>query len=371
MRILILGDAPNIHTRRWAAYFVERGHDVHTASLEPGDDIAGTFHALPSASVPRALRYPLATPALRAMIAKLKPDLVNAHFVPNYGFIAALAGARPLATTVWGSDILVSARRSIVHRARATWALHHADLVLTDAQMLTDAVCALGVPRERTLTVPLGVDTTLFARGVRLEGTARAARDVGAEPRVASTRRLEPVYDVGTLLDAAARLLPRRRFALTIAGDGSERTKLERRAAELRIDPHVTFCGALPEVEIAAVLAEADVYVSTSLSDSTSVSLLEAMSAGAFPVVSDIPANREWVAHDRTGLLFPPRDARALALAMDHALSHATLRETAAAENRAAILARATREACMGVIERAFETLASHAPAESITRRST
>ncbi len=350
MRLLILGDAPNIHTRRWVGYFAERGHDVHVASCERSDALAGTFHPLPAWPVPRALRYPLAAPALHALVARLRPSVINAHFVPNYGFMTALAGVRPHALTVWGSDVLLSARRSPLHRLRARVALAHADLVLTDAAMLTDAVVGLGVPRARTVMVPLGVDTRVFAPAPR-----------GISPgllRVVSTRRLEPVYDIPTLLAGAAEAARGTSFALDIAGSGSLRTPLERAAREMR---HTSFHGGLPEAGIAGLLQCADVYVSTSLSDSTSVSLLEAMACGAFPVVSDIPANREWIEDGVNGLLFPPRDAVRLAACLRTALADAPRRAAAAAHNRALVAARASREECFGRIEAALQALADAA----------
>src|SRR5205814_7554687 len=132
----------------------------------------------------------------------------------------------------------------------------------------------------------------------------------------------------------------RRAFTLEIAGGGAERGSLDARAAARGLGEVAHFRGVLPEGEIAALVGRADVYVSTSLSDSTSVSLLEAMSAGAFPVVSDIPANHEWLVHGETALFFPPRDAEALAVELDRALGDADLRATAAARNRATVLAR-------------------------------
>jgi glycosyltransferase involved in cell wall biosynthesis len=55
-------------------------------------------------------------------------------------------------------------------------------------------------------------------------------------------------------------------------------------------------------------LRSADIYVSTSLSDGTSVSLLEAMACGVFPIVTDIPGNRPWIAHGKNGFLFEKGD---------------------------------------------------------------
>ncbi len=60
-------------------------------------------------------------------------------------------------------------------------------------------------------------------------------------------------------------------------------------------------------------LASADIYASCSESDATSVSLLEAMAAGCYPIVSDLPANREWITDGRNGSLFPAADEHALA----------------------------------------------------------
>ena len=60
-------------------------------------------------------------------------------------------------------------------------------------------------------------------------------------------------------------------------------------------------------------------YISASLSDGTANSLLEAMAAGLFPIVSDIPANREWIADGENGMLFPPGDHMALARCLERA----------------------------------------------------
>jgi glycosyltransferase involved in cell wall biosynthesis len=216
--------------------------------------------------------------------------------------------------------------------------------------MLTDAVVALGVARDRTLTVPLGVDAALFA--------ARKPRAAATAPLVVSTRRLEPVYDVETTIAAAAGAARSHAFTLEIAGDGSLRPLLQRSIAVDSMRGRVTFHGELNEARIADLLARADVYVSSSLSDSTSVSLLEAMSAGAFPVVSDVAANREWIIDGETGLLFPPGDAEALSRALARALDDGALRARAAERNRAVILARAARERCMRAVEEALCALA-------------
>jgi len=103
-------------------------------------------------------------------------------------------------------------------------------------------------------------------------------------------------------------------------------------------------------------------YVSTSTSDSTSVSLLEAMAAGCFPIVSDIPANREWIASEAQGMLFPCGDDAALAACILRAGADPALRAGAQEANRAVIAARATWEGNVRDVETLFEQLRAKHP---------
>jgi glycosyltransferase involved in cell wall biosynthesis len=75
----------------------------------------------------------------------------------------------------------------------------------------------------------------------------------------------------------------------------------------------VRFLGQVPHKEMPNLLAQTDIYVSTSLFDGTSVSLLEAMASGAFPIVTDIPANREWIIDGENGFLIQKEDDNLLA----------------------------------------------------------
>jgi glycosyltransferase involved in cell wall biosynthesis len=349
VRLAFLADASLPHTQRWVRHFAGRGHDCLLVSLEPGAEIAGvhTLRLHDRPALPRFLRYTLELPRVTAALRTFAPDVVNAHFVPNYGWLAVRAGAHPLVTTVLGSDVLTVPRRGWLRRWRTAHVLQRSDAVTSDAQMLTAAVQAFGVAADRILTVPFGIEAVRFA----------TLPQRTAAPIVAlSTRRLEPVYDIGTLLDAWARLdaATRSGMRLRIAGDGSDAGALRARGAPLGVD----FIGWLSQADLDRELAAAHLYVSTSRSDSTSVSLLEAMAAGCFPIVSDLEANREWVEPPATALLFPPGDAAALAVALRRAADDAPLRAAAAVRNRATVRERATWETNMAAVEALFVRLA-------------
>jgi len=329
MRALVLGDARQPHFHRWGAALRAAGVEVEGLTLQdPHLAPAFPLHRL-EAGGPAFLRTRRALPAALAHAQRWRPDLLTALFVPDYGllgsWLAAKMSPRPaLWVAALGSDVLRNAWRTPLHWVRARGVLARADAVMVDAAMLARAVRALGVPERRVVRVDWVPDLARFPfRPDRPEGRAR----------MVSTRQLAPVYDVATLVRAAELLAQRRAdFEITVVGDGPQRAALERRAAPLR--DRIRFAGRLDAAEVAGALGSAGIYVSTSRSDSTSVSLLEAMACGCLPVVSDIEGNREWVTEGSSGLLFAPGDASGLARQLARAMDDPLLRERVAVYNR-------------------------------------
>lgn len=350
MRIAFLADASLPHTIRWVNYFVQEGHECLLLSLETGTGYPCRSVHLPSnASLPRFLRYSLAISAARKHLEAFRPDILNAHFLPNYGWMGAHLPFRPFVLTVLGSDILTVPRTSPLHRWRTRWVLRHCTAVTSDAQMLSDAVVGFGYSADRIVTVPLGIELERYPASPQ-----RHVPDADHPLVVLSSRRLDPIYDVGTLMHAWSHMQANgNAFELRIAGTGSEEMQLR---TMLPTDA-VAFLGWLTMPALDEHLKEAHVYVSTSLSDSTSVSLLEAMAAGCFPIVSDIAGNREWIRDGINGLLFPVGDYQALARALEKAANDPALRQAAQSHNRALIEQRASWLQNMREVSDLFQTV--------------
>lgn len=105
--------------------------------------------------------------------------------------------------------------------------------------------------------------------------------------------------------------------------------------------PTVRFIGRIPHEKMPSLLAQADIYVSTSLHDGASVSLLEAMGSGAFPVVTDIPSNREWISDGDNGFLVPKEDENLLAKKIVEAIRNHRLLGEASTKNQEIVEQRA------------------------------
>lgn len=238
-------------------------------------------------------------------------DLIHAHWIIPAGLMALVAGRicrKPVIVTVHGSDLLVIPQRSSVIRGLVKYVLNRADAITSVADHLTEKIIEMGIPREKVLTFPMSVPTESFGR----EGDAPEGWDQKAV--AFSNRSLYPLYNVETLVRAAPLIFEKAPQAeVVIAGEGPEREQLESLAGELDVADRVKFVGAIPHERMPHYLRGSAAYVSTALSDGASVSLLEAMACGAFPVVADIAANREWVEDGGNGFLFPPESAEVLA----------------------------------------------------------
>ncbi|HMB67965.1 MAG TPA: glycosyltransferase [bacterium] len=361
MRICFLAHADSIHTRRWVRHFRDAGHHVTVLSFTAAEAEDGvTTHVL---GIHRSVHqertnwhYLAGLPRLASEVRRARPDLVNAHFLASYGILGAVVRPRgvPYVISLHGSDVLVIPRSAVWKARAARWALRRADLVTSVAEHLTAVVRdELEYPGP-VHTRQYGVDTAAF----RPPGDA-----VARAPVVVSTRRLEPVSDPRTLIEAAriwrSQGLP---LALRVVGDGGLRAAMEDEAADLTDSGVVRFVGARSADEVAGELRSAAIYVSTTLSDGASISLLEAMACGSFPVVSDIPANREWIRPGENGLLFPVGSAVDLAEQVGSAWNRPQLREHAAEENRRLVEERGDLHRNLGEIERRFVGLAGNNP---------
>ncbi|HWC28558.1 MAG TPA: glycosyltransferase, partial [Dehalococcoidia bacterium] len=301
----------------------------------------------------QAWRYRRA--GLRRVLDEIQPDVFHAHYAVEHGFYGAV-GYHPYVVSAWGSDLLVESHKTVGRRIART-ALHAADLVTGNDASLVKRAIELGVPSEKTAVVHLGIERTFLDAGEHSVNL----NDAAEEPTIVSIRALERLYNVDTLILAFIELrrsLPEAR--LLIAGDGSERRRLETLAGAYEGAGNVEFRGRVDHTELARLLTQAQVYVSVPSSDSLALSNLEAMAAGTFPIVSDLPSVDGWIENGVNGLRIKTRDVEALAAAMLQALNNPELRQRAAVQNRRLVETRGIREPNMLLMERHYYRLAGH-----------
>ena len=266
------------------------------------------------------------------VLFKNRCSLIHAHWAIPTGLIGALVGGvlrKPLVVTIHGSDLRMAMESSGLIRKLFIFVSKRAAHVNCVSKAQEEENQQLGIPRGKMSTFPMGVEETFLEAGRNRE------RISGKKPfTILSNRNLLPIYNVSLLIRAIPMVLkeePATKFL--IAGEGAEKESLEEEARNLRVSSSVQFLGRVPHQQMPHLLSRADLYVSTSLSDGTSVSLLEAMAVGSFPVITDILANREWVTDGENGFLVSTENEDALARRIIDAMHNQTLLERAREKN--------------------------------------
>ncbi len=330
IRIVILGNANTINVLRWQQGLVEAGAEVYVLSTHiqtSPDPFILPIMTRRFSFLPDKLRYFLAVPAARRLLAQLNPDLVLGYFVTGYGTVAALSGFHPLVQVTSGDDILISPQRPILG-SLVRFNLRQANLVVAWAPHMARAAEALGIAADKIFTLPRGIPLERFSTVIRSD----LAPD---QPlRLISTRSLYAAYRLDRLI-RAIKLLQQAGVAcsLTIAGEGPERETLEQLVRELDLTAQVRFVGLVSNDDLGALLAQHTVYISVIESDGVSASLLEAMAVGLLPIVYDNVANRYWVESGENGLLVVDNSPATIAVAIQQVLANPPLRQRAAVEN--------------------------------------
>ena len=231
---------------------------------------------------------------IKSVCKAFKPDVVHVHQVNSVALFSILALKSfkiPIVLTAWGSDILLSPKRSFILKQIVKYCIKNADTVTADAEYLGQEVLAY---------MPLRKDKLVIANfGMELHNELFTAK----EDIIYSNRLHKPLYNIDEIIRAFKKLenTGRNTYRLVIAATGDETENLKKLVADLKLTDKVTFVGWLSLAENLKWYAKSKFYISIPDSDATSISLLEAMYYGCYPIVSSLPAKREWISDEVNG----------------------------------------------------------------------
>jgi glycosyltransferase involved in cell wall biosynthesis len=160
-----------------------------------------------------------------------------------------------------------------------------------------------------------GVDVRMFQPGPHSARVRGVLGTVPGEVVIGHVARFMPVKNHMLLVNAMARVARvRSNCRLALIGDGVLRPHVEHEVSRLGIQDRVAFLGHL--TDLPAVYRDLDIAVLSSVSEATSISILEAMASGLPVVATAVGGTPELLAHGEAGLLVPSEDADALADAL-------------------------------------------------------
>jgi len=337
IRIIYLSSNLGIHDQRFLRKLVDAGYLVHLITHYPHMQLPDGINSLGLAEIlqyeePLAFsygagKYGFFSRKLRCWLAflrsfvrfkkdikRINPDLIHAGWVQNEGFLAALSGFKPWLLMPWGSDILINPNKSWRIRRKTKFTISRADMIACDAESVKQHIIELsGYPAGKIVVFPWGVDLSHFNRKeVRLPLLSRLGWE--GKKILLMIRMFEPIYGIEYFIEALPEIIRAEPDARVIlAGDGSLKGVLMQKASEMGLDNYVHFAGLIKNEDLPIYFNSANIYISSSLSDGASLSLLEAMACGLPVVVSDVQSYYEWIKDGENGYIVPRRDPQLLA----------------------------------------------------------
>ncbi|MGC5844068.1 glycosyltransferase [Mesorhizobium abyssinicae] len=300
-------------TRRFARALVERGvsttilaprlsHSTPKRSAVDGVPIERLrLHAAPNLGGRHMLSFLSWCVQLVIWMLRRRDEFDVVHVIHGrlHAVPAALAGAllrKPVLAKMGRGgrcfDLDVVREKKIVGRLASSMIKRHVTAFIANSRQIAGDLKRHGIEADRIHLIPNGIDLPLKRR--RQPSTDGTRRFI-------CLGRIEPEKCLEFMLDAFAALPAGAKTQLTVLGDGQCRIALEEQTVRLGLSGRVKFVGAVEDVF--PFLWKADFYLSTSVSEGMSNALLEAMSCGVVPIITDVSGASDIVEHERSGFL--------------------------------------------------------------------
>jgi glycosyltransferase involved in cell wall biosynthesis len=249
---------------------------------------------------------------LRRIIKEIKPDLIHAGPIQNCAFLAVLSGFRPILAMSWGYDLMMEADKSAWMRWVTSYTLRRAQYFTCDANVTREKALTYGRNPENTAVFPWGVDLEHFQpKGVtNKKQKSRTVTRHSSPVTLFCSRTWESIYGVDVLAKAFVKVAASNpNVDLILLGGGSQGPHIRQIFMNGGVLDRVHFGGQVGQRDLPRWYHMADIYISPSHVDGSSVTLMEALASGLPSLVSDIAGNREWIEDGVNGWLF--RDGHA------------------------------------------------------------
>lgn len=258
-----------------------------------------------------------------SFLRSIRADIVHSHGGCFFysSLIGRLAGVSQLVHTVHGMPISSGPQARVEEYLSCAMT----DRIIAVSDQIANDLSSRNPHIAHKLEVVInGIDTDRFrpVRDDELRAAGRAGFGLPQAARIIGTvGRLETVKNYPLLLRACAELIHTHGTGahLALVGSGSEEQALRRLARELGIEQQVSFLGM--QYDLQQIYPLFDVFVLSSLTEGTSLSLLEAQACGIPALVTDVGGNPSIISHGINGYLCPSDDHLAMAALLDQLLT--------------------------------------------------
>jgi glycosyltransferase involved in cell wall biosynthesis len=329
MKILYVSSNGGIHDYRFLKKLAA-DHEVlflHYAAFEIIDEIDTIEHLQIISKKPAFRSMPLISERghFKKVLKDFKPDIIHSGYVWQVGILAANSGFHPHLSMPWGSDVLLDPDKSFTIKKLVSKVMRSCDHIQCDAEFVKQKIKNdYSLSEEKITVFPWGIDLEQFKKTDK----SKARKYLNLEENkfiFLFTRHFAVVYGVDNLLEAFRIFSEDKNDVMMLMlSEGPRKVEALKYISDHGLDEKIQVIGKVPNKELPAFLNASDVFVSPSISDGTSLSLLEAMACGLGLIVTDVPAIKEWVTDDN-GLMVKIDNVKELIEAMEKYYSSRSL----------------------------------------------
>jgi N-acetyl-alpha-D-glucosaminyl L-malate synthase BshA len=312
--------------RKYSVHFISYDVPHRLLALKP----KCRFHHIRVPMYP-VLRFPPYGVALASELCRIarecKLDIIHVHYAIPHSSSALLAKtilseqdnkAPQVVTTLHGTDTDIVGLEPTL-RICVEWSINRSDAVTAVSNYLRDHTLKSFQIAKEIEVIHNPINTKTFSPGDRPKGKSRPFLNSSGIPWVpgekvllhaSNFRPVKRVLDVVKIFDLVSKVLPAR---LVFVGEGPDVAEVHDLSEQLGLASRVHFLGKVLYIE--KVIREADLFLSTSESESFGMSIAEAMSCEVPVVASLVGGVPEVMVDGETGVLFPCGDVRIAACA--------------------------------------------------------
>jgi len=291
MKVLIIG-SKSIHVSTFIYNIHKSGMQIYLIS----EDVCSFDNVLKENIVNFRKLNPISLflnySKLKKYILEFKPDVIHIHQLNRLAYFSSRIAKKiktPIVSTAWGSDVLIIPFKNIFYKYLTKKIIQNSFLVTADARILINSMQKIENDKKKYILLHYGIETIKSKEKEQIIFTNRLHK------KLYRNNKIIEYFDAFSKNNLTWKLI--------IAGNGGETDDLKNLVKIKNLEDKVEFVGWLNQEENNNWYSKSTIYISIPNSDGTSISVLEAMSAGCIPILSDITVSHELIIDNENGII--------------------------------------------------------------------
>ena len=289
-KILFLAHSQSIHIKRWVGYFVKNNWDVHIISFHPAQIEGASNYNLAAGNIKATgnnFKYILYLPKILFWVYRIKPDVLNSHFLSSFGLLAYLTFYKNHYVSLQGTDILINAKSSRTRKWMFQKVLNASVHIFSVSDKMSHFVHKeFKQPEHKITTLQYGVNTAIFNSYTSWD--EREYTFITNRIFIDNSNYRFMLSALGTVKKSFPD------FKMRIVGTGPQKNRIVQWIEENQLSSNIQLSDPVSEGKMVELLNASKFFLSFTSSEGTPLSLFEAAACGCYPVLSANDSNIEW-----------------------------------------------------------------------------